>query len=50
MKNKKLRAMVVEPTEDQVCTRFIQEKTVDDLPEGDVLIRVKVQPRSAGAV
>jgi acrylyl-CoA reductase (NADPH) len=41
MKNKKLRAMVVEPTEDQVCTRFIQEKTVDDLPEGDVLIRVK---------
>ena len=33
--------MVVEPTEDQVCTRFIQEKTVDDLPEGDVLIRVK---------
>ncbi|MEK6194838.1 MAG: alcohol dehydrogenase catalytic domain-containing protein, partial [Deltaproteobacteria bacterium] len=41
MKNKKLRAMVVEPTEDKVCTRFIQEKTVDDLPEGDVLIRVK---------
>ena len=33
--------MVVEPTEDKVCTRFIQEKTVDDLPEGDVLIRVK---------
>lgn len=33
--------MVVVPTEDKVCTRFIQERTVDDLPEGDVLIRVK---------
>ena len=41
MNNKKLRAMVVEPMEDKVCTRFIQERTVDDLPEGDVLIRVK---------
>jgi acrylyl-CoA reductase (NADPH) len=41
MKNKKLRAMVVEPTNEQACTRLIQEKFVDDLPEGDVLIRVK---------
>ena len=41
MNTKKLRAMVVEPTEDNVCTRFIQERSVDDLPEGDVLIRVK---------
>ena len=41
MENKKLRAMVIERTEDHICSRFIQEKTVDDLPEGDVLIRVK---------
>ena len=33
--------MVVEPTQEQTCTRIIQDKFIDDLPQGDVLIRVK---------
>jgi len=41
MKKDSLRAMVVAPTEDKTCERSIQERSIEDLPEGDVLIRVK---------
>lgn len=34
------RAMVVEETEDHRFVRYITEKTVSDLPKGDVLIKV----------
>ncbi|MCG6909710.1 MAG: YhdH/YhfP family quinone oxidoreductase [Deltaproteobacteria bacterium] len=40
MKQKKFRAMVVDAPDSRSCSRSIQEKTVDELPEGDVLIRV----------
>ena len=33
--------MVVESPDKETCQRSIQEKSIDDLPDGDVLIRVK---------
>lgn len=41
LKNKKFRAMVVESPDKETCHRSIQDKSIDDLPDGDVLIRVK---------
>ena len=38
---KAFRAMVVSETEDKRFVREIKERTVDDLPEGDVLIKVQ---------
>lgn len=40
MENLKFRAMVVTETEDKKYTREIKEKTIADLPPGDVLINV----------
>jgi putative YhdH/YhfP family quinone oxidoreductase len=41
MKDETLRAMIVDSTGDKGCTRVIQDKSIDDLPAGDTLIRVK---------
>ncbi len=40
MENKAFQALVVEETESDNFTRSVQERNIDDLPEGDVLIRV----------
>ena len=40
MNDKKMRAMIVDTSEEKTCTRFIREKPVAELPAGDVLIRV----------
>ncbi|RJP76545.1 MAG: acryloyl-CoA reductase [Desulfobacteraceae bacterium] len=40
MENKTFRAMVVEEVDKGVFTRKITDRTIQDLPEGDVLIRV----------
>eukprot|EP00767_Chilomastix_cuspidata_P007258 gnl/Chilomastix_cuspidata/7864.p1 GENE.gnl/Chilomastix_cuspidata/7864~~gnl/Chilomastix_cuspidata/7864.p1 ORF type:complete len:334 (-),score=-7.62 gnl/Chilomastix_cuspidata/7864:851-1852(-) len=40
MKNKKFKAFVVTETENKIFKREIKEKTVEDLPEGNVLVRV----------
>jgi putative YhdH/YhfP family quinone oxidoreductase len=40
MENKAFQALVVEETETDNFTRRVQERRIDDLPEGDVLIRV----------
>ncbi len=40
MENKKFRAMVVTEEENKVFTREITQKSIDELPEGDVLINV----------
>ena len=41
MENKKFKAMVVEETSEKHFERQIRERSVEDLPEGDVLVRVK---------
>ena len=41
MENLKFRAMVVTETEDKKYIREIKEKTIADLPAGDVLINVQ---------
>ena len=41
LKNEKFRAMVVESPDKKTCKRSIQDKFIDNLPDGDVLIRVK---------
>lgn len=41
MENKKFKAMVVEETSEKRFERQIRERSVENLPEGDVLIRVK---------
>ncbi len=41
MPSKTFQAMVVKKTEDKQYTREIAERSIDDLPEGDVLIRVR---------
>ncbi len=41
LKNEKFRAMVVESPDKKTCKRSIQDKSIDNLPDGDVLIRVK---------
>lgn len=41
LKNEKFKAMVVESPDKETCHRSIQDKSIDDLPDGDVLIRVK---------
>lgn len=40
MENRTFKALVVSETEDKKYVRQIQEKRIDDLPEGDVLIKV----------
>lgn len=40
MENQTFRALVVEESEPKQFTRSVQERTVADLPEGDLLIRV----------
>jgi acrylyl-CoA reductase (NADPH) len=40
MENKKFRALVIEETDDKQFTRTIQTRTISDLPEGDLLIKV----------
>ena len=40
MENGSFRALVVSETEDKEYIRRIQDKTIDDLPEGDVLVKV----------
>lgn len=41
MENKKFKAMVVEETSEKRFERQIRERSVEDLPDGDVLVRVK---------
>ncbi len=41
MENKKFTAMVVEETSEKHFERQIRERSVEDLPDGDVLVRVK---------
>jgi putative YhdH/YhfP family quinone oxidoreductase len=41
MKTETFRAMVVEEREDKTFVRAIRERTVGDLPEGDILIKVR---------
>ncbi|GBC63701.1 quinone oxidoreductase [Desulfonema ishimotonii] len=41
MKNQRFKAMVVEEGENRTFTRQIREKAVEDLPGGDVLVRVQ---------
>ena len=41
LKNEKFKAMVVESPDKETCHRSIQDKSIDDLPDGDVLIRVE---------
>ncbi len=40
MENKSFKALVVRENEDQTFTRSIEEKTIDELPPGEVIIRV----------
>ena len=40
MENKAFQALVVEETEPETFTRTVRERSVEDLPEGEVLIRV----------
>ncbi|MFH1052163.1 MAG: YhdH/YhfP family quinone oxidoreductase [bacterium] len=40
MENISFKSFVVEETENSVLTRQIKSKTIDDLPDGDVLIKV----------
>lgn len=40
MENRSFKALVVSETEDKKYVRQIQEKRIDELPEGDVLIKV----------
>jgi acrylyl-CoA reductase (NADPH) len=41
MSDKTFQALVVSETEDKKCLREIKERTLADLPEGEVLIRVR---------
>ncbi|MEM7336813.1 MAG: YhdH/YhfP family quinone oxidoreductase [Chloroflexota bacterium] len=41
MSDNSFRAFVVEETEPKQFTRSVQTRTIDDLPEGDVLVRVQ---------
>ena len=41
LKNEKFKAMVVESPDKETCRRSIQDKSIDNLPDGDVLIQVK---------
>jgi len=41
LKNEKFRAMIVKSPDKETCHRSIQDKSIDDLPDGDVLIQVK---------
>ena len=41
LKNEKFKAMVVESPDKETCRRSIQDKFIDNLPDGDVLIQVK---------
>ncbi len=41
MENTEFRAMIVEESADGSYVRHIKRKTIDDLPDGDVLIKVK---------
>ncbi len=41
MENKSFKALVVRENEDQTFTRSIEEKTIEELPPGDVIIRVR---------
>lgn len=41
MNNETFKAMIVQQTEDQKYVRTIGEKSIEDLPAGDVLIKVK---------
>ncbi len=41
MENKSFRALVVREGEDKVFTRGIETRSIEDLPEGEVIIRVR---------
>jgi putative YhdH/YhfP family quinone oxidoreductase len=40
MSQKKFKALIVKETEEKIFTREISERSIDELPEGDILVRV----------
>jgi len=40
MSQKKFKALIVKETEEKKFTREISERSIDELPEGDILVRV----------